>query len=103
MRHEERIKLRVTAGFAKDLNATVPEQTMSFPVFNFQGDRNPLQDPDNPEDPARFEFGLDITPFLSSLDPGVPVTVSTQAWVKEGQNFGEASAAGRKSPALGGA
>ena len=73
MRHNHRNRFRVLAGFSTDTTATRPQQTMSFPLFNYQGDNNPLQDPENAEDPDRFEFGLDITPFISSLEPGVPV------------------------------
>ncbi len=73
MRHEQRNRFRVLAGFSTDTTATKPQQTLSFPIFNYQGDRNPLEDPENPDDSKRFEFGLDITPFISSLEPGVPV------------------------------
>lgn len=73
MRHEQRNRFRILAGFSTDTTATKPQQTLSFPIFNYQGDRNPLEDPENPDDPKRFEFGLDITPFISSLEPGVPV------------------------------
>jgi hypothetical protein len=73
MRHEQRNRFRIRAGFSTDTTADRPQQTMSFPIFDYQGDDTPLEDPENPEDPKRFEFGLDITPFISSLDPGVPV------------------------------
>jgi hypothetical protein len=73
MRHEQRSRFRILAGFSTDTTAVSPQQTMSFPIFNYQGDHNPLENTENPEDPKRFEFGLDITPFISSLDPGVPV------------------------------
>jgi len=73
MRHEERKRFRVLAGFSTDTTATEPQQTLSFPIFNYQGDKTPLEDPENTNDSRRFEFGLDITPFVSLLDPDVPV------------------------------
>jgi hypothetical protein len=73
MRHEQRNRFRILAGFSTDTTATRPQKTLSFPIFNHQGDRNPLQDPENTEDDRRFEFGLDITPLISDLEPGVPV------------------------------
>jgi len=73
MRHEQRIRFKVLAGFSTDTTAAKPQQTLSFPIFNHQGDHNPLEDAENGEDSRRFEFGLDITQFISSLEPGVPV------------------------------
>ncbi|TSA37096.1 MAG: hypothetical protein D4R64_06170 [Porphyromonadaceae bacterium] len=73
MRHEQRKRFRILAGFSTDITAVKPQQTLSFPIFDYQGDYKPLEDPENPEDSRRFEFGLDITPFISSLEPGVPV------------------------------
>lgn len=73
MRHQQKKRFSILAGFSRDLTATGPEQTLSFPIFNHQGNNTPLEDPENQNDKERFEFGLDITPFISSLEPGVPV------------------------------
>ncbi|MCX6226452.1 MAG: T9SS type A sorting domain-containing protein [Bacteroidia bacterium] len=73
MRHEQRKRFGILAGFSTNANALEPEQTLSFPIFNHQGDNSPLVDPDNPDDSRRFEFGLDITQFINSIEPGVPV------------------------------
>ncbi len=73
MRHTMRKKISIQAGFSTDTTANRPQQTMSFPIFNFQGDNTPLTDTENPTDSKRFEFGLDITPLLNSLQPGAPV------------------------------
>ncbi len=73
MRHEQRKKIRILAGVSTDLSATRPTETLSFPIFDHQGDNTPLLDHENSADPKRFEFGLDITPLISSLDPNVPV------------------------------
>jgi hypothetical protein len=73
MRHEQRKRFRILAGFSTDTTAVQPQQTLSFPIFNYQGNNTPLKDIDNQADDRRFEFGLDITPFISSIEPGVPV------------------------------
>lgn len=73
MRHEQRKRFSILAGFSTDTTASKPQETLSFPIFNHQGDMKPLEDPENPDDSKRFEFGLDITSFISSLEPGVPV------------------------------
>lgn len=75
MRHEQRNKIRITAGIATDTTATKPQTILGFPMFNFMGDNTPLEDPDNSEDRDRFEFGLDITPLLTGLEPGQPVKI----------------------------
>jgi len=73
MRHEQRKKFRILAGFSTDTTAEKPQKTISFPIFNHQGDNTPLTDHENQADNKRFEFGLDITPFISQLEPGMPV------------------------------
>ena len=73
MRHEQRNKIRILAGIATDTAAVKPQEVLGFPMFDFMGDDSPLEDPDNPEDSSRFEFGLDITPLLTGLEPGQPV------------------------------
>lgn len=73
MRHEQRKRFSIKAGFSTDTSALAPQQTLSFPIFNHQGDNTPLEDTENPDDSRRFEFGLDITQFINSLEPDVPV------------------------------
>ncbi|MCD6332866.1 MAG: T9SS type A sorting domain-containing protein [Bacteroidales bacterium] len=70
MEHRSKEKFRVLAGIAENLQATTPEQLMSFPLFNYQGGDLPLEDLENEADSARFEYGLDITPLLSKIKPG---------------------------------
>ena len=73
MRHTQRKKISLMAGVSLDTTATKPQQTLSFPVFNHQGDNTPLTDVDNPTDTKRFELGLDISALLANIEPGVPV------------------------------
>jgi len=70
MRHEQRNKIRIIAGIATDTTATEPQKILAFPMFNFMGDNTSLEDPDNADDPGRFEFGLDISQFVTGLEPG---------------------------------
>ena len=73
MRHEQKNKIRILAGVSTDTSAIRPKEMLSFPMFSFQGDELPLLDMENTEDSSRFEFGLDISPLLTNIDPGKPV------------------------------
>ncbi len=73
LRHDQRKRISIQAGFSTDTTAVKPQQTLSFPIFNHQGGYSPFMDTENPADNKRFELGLDITPLLSSIDTGVPV------------------------------
>ena len=73
LRHTQRKRISLQAGFSTDTTAATPQQTLSFPLFNHQCDYTPLIDRENPTDPTRFELGLDITPLLNYLEPGAPV------------------------------
>jgi len=73
LRHTQRKKISIQAGFSSDTTATKPQQTLSFPIFNYQGDNTPLLDTENPTDQKRFELGLDITPLLNAIETGAPV------------------------------
>ncbi len=45
---------------------------MDFPIINYQGGYHYLQGNDTAESLKSLEFGLDITPLLSHLQPGEP-------------------------------
>ncbi len=69
LKHNRRKCVQVLVGFSTDTTATVPEQIFDFPIFNFQGGGNYMQGGTNEEDKT-IEFGLDISYFLSYLEPG---------------------------------
>jgi len=69
LKHSRRKAVKVMAGFSTDINATEPEQLFDFPIFNFQGGDNYMQGGSTEEDKT-IEFGLDISHFLSYLEPG---------------------------------
>ncbi|MBN2788659.1 MAG: T9SS type A sorting domain-containing protein [Candidatus Delongbacteria bacterium] len=59
--YSERNDIKIMAGIANDLEATVPEHTITFPHFNFQGGDGLGMKGDGDV----LELGLDITPLLS--------------------------------------
>ena len=67
--HSSRNKIKISAGVATDLSATVPEHTLSFPLFNYQGGGLYMQG-GNSESDKTLELGLDVTPLLSYVTPG---------------------------------
>ncbi|MFP4471296.1 MAG: T9SS type A sorting domain-containing protein [Bacteroidales bacterium] len=73
LKHDSREKIRIMAGVSADTSASRPEHLLGFPVFDFQGGHQYMQG--GREDPANktIEIGLDLTPLLSYVTPGVPV------------------------------
>lgn len=62
----ERNELKIYAGVSTDTTATEPDHTILFPHFNRQGGTYGLAGDGN-----LLEFGLDISPLLSYIEPGV--------------------------------
>lgn len=62
-----RNKISISAGVSSDTNATIPDKTIDFSLFHFQGGNFPMggQDSTNP-----VEIALDITPLLSYVESG---------------------------------
>ncbi|MCD4773749.1 MAG: T9SS type A sorting domain-containing protein [Bacteroidales bacterium] len=69
LKHTRRKAVKVMAGFSTDTTATEPEQIFDFPIYNYQGGNNYMQGGTSEEDKT-IEFGLDISHFLSYLEPG---------------------------------
>lgn len=63
----ERNELKIYAGVSLDTTATIPEHTIQFPHFNRQGGTYGMAG-----DGELLEFGLDISPLLSYVEPGIP-------------------------------
>ncbi|MDY0016994.1 MAG: T9SS type A sorting domain-containing protein [Candidatus Delongbacteria bacterium] len=63
----ERNELKIYAGVSTDTTAAEPEHTLLFPHFNRQGGTYGMAGDGN-----ILEFGLDISPLLSYVEPGVP-------------------------------
>lgn len=70
LKHNVREQIKVVAGVSGDPQAQSPDQILNFPVFNYQGGKHFMQGgTSNPENKT-IEFGLDITPLLSYINPG---------------------------------
>lgn len=67
LKHIKRSTIRVQAGVSANAASLLPDHTMEFPIFNFQGGDFPMQGPGNQDTLKSIEFGLDITPLLSYI------------------------------------
>jgi hypothetical protein len=65
--HTMRKGLKISCGVSSSINDTVPEHSISFPVFNFQGGHQYMQGGVDIEENKFIEIGLDITPLLGLL------------------------------------
>ena len=63
MTHESREKISLRAGVASSVDATAPELTMDFSVFNYQGGNHPMRGSSS----EPIEFGLDVSPLLDMI------------------------------------
>ncbi|MBU2650519.1 MAG: T9SS type A sorting domain-containing protein [Bacteroidetes bacterium] len=72
LKHNSREKIRVLAGVSSDQQAENPEHILGFPVFNYQGGNQYMQGGNTQFSNQIIEFGLDVTPLLSYINPGEP-------------------------------
>ncbi len=70
LKHNSREMIRVRAGVSYDTNMAFPAMIKEFPIFNYQGGNNYMQGNDSLESNQFIEFGLDVTPLLSYIEPG---------------------------------
>lgn len=66
MSHDCRNKIKVSVGVSTDMQATEPEFTLNYPIFDFQGGCSPMQGNNGIEE---IEFGLDLNRLLMHLEP----------------------------------
>jgi len=66
--HIKRDKLKVIAGVSNNVNATVPDYAIEFPILNYQGGGQYMQGGWSNPDNRTLEFGLDISPLLSHIN-----------------------------------
>ena len=67
--HTCRQKIKLQAGVATDVNATEPEHTIDWAVFNFQGGEHYMQG-DSTDEQRTIELGLDVSRLLEYIEPG---------------------------------
>jgi len=60
----------IRAGVAADTSLMIPEHSIDFPIFNFQGNFRKMQGSDTMPGSDTLEFGLDVSPLLSYTEPG---------------------------------
>jgi hypothetical protein len=70
LKHSNRSMLKVTAGISTDTAFLIPEFTMDFPIFTYQGGDHYLTGTDSLESNKILEFGLDVTPLLTHISSG---------------------------------
>lgn len=86
IRHTSREKIKLTAGVANSPNATAPEHTLEFHVFNYQGGDLYMQGGTSDEDAKTLELGLDVSPLLNYIEPNTPCTFFFNVTEKDPQN-----------------
>ena len=69
LKHNSRNKIKVMAGLSTNSSDTKPAIVLDIPIFNFQGGDYYMQG-DTTEAAKTIEFGLDISPLLSYIQPG---------------------------------
>jgi hypothetical protein len=72
LKHDMRQKVKILAGVSRDTSDAMPSFLMDFPIIDYQGANHYLQGNDTAESLQYLEFGLDVTPLLSHLEPGEP-------------------------------
>jgi len=72
LEHNRRNQLNIIAGVSLDLQAAFPDHIYQPPIFSDQGGPLYMQGFESIQEQKRLEFGLDVTPLLSYLEPGVP-------------------------------
>ncbi len=88
LKHDSRNKIKVIAGFSSDTSNLLPEKTMDFPIFNFQGGSNYMQGDNSNEAYKTLEFGLDVSPLLSYTENGEPARFFFQVLEHDPNNEG---------------
>ncbi len=68
MKHNQRNSIKISAGISSDINSTIPEKTIDFPIFNYQGGNRGLSGIDSLSNADELEFGIDITDLLDYID-----------------------------------
>jgi len=65
-----RERIRVRTGISSDPEANIPEYIQPYTIMNYQGYCHYMQGNDTTADHKTIEFGLDVTPLLSHIEPG---------------------------------
>ncbi len=88
IKHDSREMINVIAGVSGNYNASSPEASMQFPIYNFQGGHQYMQGGNSPESNKIIEFGLDISPLLNHIEPDNQATFFLQIMENDPYNSG---------------
>ncbi|MCX6235453.1 MAG: T9SS type A sorting domain-containing protein [Bacteroidetes bacterium] len=69
VQHTCREQLKIYAGIAEDVSASVPTHILDLPIFDYQGGCLNMQGGSTENDKI-IEFGIDISPLLNYITPG---------------------------------
>jgi hypothetical protein len=86
LKHDSRSKIKIMAGVSSDTNDLWPKHIIEFPIFNYQGGDYYMQGNNSAEIYKTLEFGLDVTPLLSYLNPGEAARFFLQVQEKDPAN-----------------
>jgi len=81
--YTKRNQIKVVAGVARNFAADAPEIIIEYPFFNFLGGNLPMQGVEG-EGSESLEFGLDISPLLNYITPGMPAKFFLEVYHREG-------------------
>ncbi len=88
LKHDSRNKIKIIAGVSSDVSDLQPEETMEFPIFNYQGGNNFMQGYNSDESFKTLELGLDVSPLLSHINNGEPARFFLQVREHDPENKG---------------
>lgn len=70
LKYNKRGRIKLSAGISSDTSRFVPEHTMDFSIFNYQGRDFYMNGNNSDPEGEKLELGLDITPLLSYVAAG---------------------------------
>lgn len=88
LEHDYRGRIKVRSGISADVNANKPEHIHEYTIFNYQGGGHYMQGNDTTVEHKTIEFGLDVTPLLSYVEPGAPCKFFLIVDERDEENFG---------------
>ncbi len=88
--HNSRDKIKLVVGISQDTISSIPEYTMDFPIFNYQGGDFYMQGGGD-EESKSIELSLDITPLLGHIESGSEAKYFIQIAEQDPHSVGEGS------------
>jgi hypothetical protein len=87
LNHDIRNMVKIVAGMSTYTSATKPEYYIDFPIVSYQGGAFYMQGGTTTADKT-FEYGLDVTPFLSYINSGQTVKFFLDVYEKDPSGTG---------------